>query len=243
MKIYGSFIFLLMLVPLFSQARFQLPHQLTSEDRKSALSVLGPATNSRLLSSGYPLGGWQGFEIGLSRHYVPASYLNSLGDQSNQRRDFEYPILTFGKGLYYDFDLILSFVPMFQSESISHTSAQVRRQFWQSPKNIFRVVGLAHAETTNLANQLGIQGYGFNIIGTTTIDKISLFIGVGASSWQGTYIGGARGVTDSGDTEINRVLMAHHLIGFEWPIDNYFVAAEVDRYDSPYYSMKLGYRL
>lgn len=224
-------------------ARFQLPHQLTASDRKSALSVLGPATSSRLLSSGFPLGGWQGFEMGLSRHYVPASYLNSLGDQTNERSDFEYPLVTFGKGLYSDFDLFLSFVPMFQGESISHASAQVRHQFWQSPTNIFRVVGLVHTDSTNLANQLSIRAYGFDVIGTTTIDRISLFIGIGATAWHGTFIGGNKGVTDSKESETNQVSLAHQLIGFEWPISNYFVSAEVDRYDSPYYSLKFGYRL
>jgi hypothetical protein len=244
MKFFGLItVAILSLLPFEAHARFHLPRQLSESDRKTALNIMGPATNPRLLSSSYPLGGWQGLEIGISRQYVPASYLNSLGDQSDPRSDFDFPMLTFGKGLYSNFDLFLSFVPMVQGDSITHASAQVRHQFWQSPKDIFRVVGVLHTGTTNLANQMDIQSYGFNVVGTTTIDRISLFIGLGASSWHGTFIGGNKGVTNSLDSEKATTLMAHELIGFEWPIGNYFVSAEVDRYDSPYYSMKFGYRL
>ena len=224
-------------------ANLPLPRQLTAKDRRSALEILGPATSARLLSSTYPLGGWEGFEVSLSRNYVPASYLSALGDQSTPQRDFDYPLLTFGKGLFSDVDLHVSFVPMIQKESLSHASAQIRHQFWQSPTNIFRLSGLLHASTTNINNQLQMQGYGYNLVGTTTIDQISLFIGIGQFTTRGRFIGGLRGITESLNTEKESLSMAHQLIGLEWLTGHYFLAAEVDRFESPYYSLRLGYRL
>lgn len=224
-------------------AKFDLPQQMNAKDRQRALEILGSATSSRLLSSAYPLGGWQGLEVGLSRHYIPASYLSSLGDRSATQNDFNYPMLTIGKGLYGNVDLHVGFVPMFQSDAISHASAQIRYQLWKSPSKIFRLSGLVHASTTNLLNQLIMQNYGFNIIGITTIDELSLFVGAGLSSTDGRFIGGNKGITDSKDSEQETKRLPHQLIGLEYLINNYFVAAEIDRYDSPYYSLKVGYRL
>lgn len=224
-------------------ARFTLPTQLNQSDRKTALQILAPATNSRLLSSPYPLGGWEGFEVGVSRHYVPTAYLSELGSKPDNLNDFEYPLLTLGKGLYNNLDLFLSIVPMAQSETITHFSSQIRCQLWESVSQIFRISGLLYAGTTTLNNQLNIQSYGFDFIGTTTIDRVSLYLGLGTSFGNGRFIGGAKGLTDSLNTEIETTTLAHQLIGLEWPVSNFFWAAEVDRFKIPYYSLKIGYRM
>jgi hypothetical protein len=244
MKNLGYLIFCTLLgFAHLSAAKLTLPKQLNQKDRRSALEIMGPATGSRLLTSPYPLGGWSGFEVGLSRHYVPTSYLTELGDASVSQSDFEYPLLTLGKGLYYDLDLFLSIVPMAQTASINHFSTQVRYQFWQSLNQLFRISGLIYGGTTTLNNQLNMQTYGFDLVGTTTIDRVSLFIGLGTSFTDGRFIGGTKGITNSQATETEKLTLAHQLIGIEWPIDNFFWAAEVDRFKIPYYSLKIGYRM
>lgn len=226
-----------------AHGKLRLPTQLTQADRRSTLEILGPATSSRMLTSPYPLGGWNGFEIGLSRHYVPISYLSDLGDRSASQGDFEYPLVTLGKGLFYDLDLFLSLVPISQSESINHFSTQLRYQIWRSQNNIFRISGLLHASTTTLNNQLNMQAYGGDFIATSTIDKVSLYFLIGSARSSGRFIGGTQGITNSQQTETETMNFFHQGIGLEWPIGNFFWAAEVDRYKIPYYSLKFGYRI
>ncbi len=236
-------IFFNLFFSLFAFAKFTLPNQLHQADRRSALQIMAPATSSRLLSSPYPLGGWDGFEIGISRHYVPTTYLSELGNKPANASDFEYPLLTLGKGLYYNLDLFLSIVPMAQSESINHFSSQIRYQFWESLSQVFRISGILYAGTTTLNNQLNMQCYGFDLVGTTTIDRVSLYLGLGTSFANGRFIGGAGGLTDTQLTEVETSTLAHQLIGLEWPIANFFWAAEVDRFKIPYYALKVGYRM
>jgi hypothetical protein len=231
---------------LFTSTGFsslKLPSQLTASDRTKALSLLGPATSHRLLSTTYPLGGSQGFEISLSHHSVPLSYLSELGDKSGTQSALDFPMITLGKGLFYNFDLFLSFVPLNQKNSLHHFSTQLRYQIWQSENNLFRFSTLFHSGTSNLNNQVSMQSYGYDLVGTATIDRFSIFAGLGTSFNNGRFIGGAAGITDSSQTELNTATLAHQLVGLEWPVRDFFFAAEVDRYRVPYYSMKVGYRL
>ncbi len=79
-------------------------------------------------------------------------------------------------------------------------------------------------------------------MGAITLDRVSIFVGIGSLISNGRFIGGAGGITESTNTETERISLAHQLIGIEWPIGNFFIAAEADRYAIPYYSVKLGYR-
>lgn len=242
----NSTFFIFILALMFhnvASAKLILPKQLSQSDRRELLQIMGPATSVRLLSTPYPLGGWQGFELGVSRHYVPSTNLTEIGDGSISDTDFEYPLLTLGKGLFYDLDLYLSIVPMAQSDSISHFSTQVRKQIWLSESKIFHISGLLYAGTTTLNNQLNMQTYGFSLISAITIDRVSLYLGIGTEFCNGRFIGGATGITDSLKTEIETSTLAHQLIGLEWPIGNFFWSAEVDRFKIPYYSLKFGYRM
>ncbi len=237
------------LFTLQSYGKISFPSSMDKQERRQTLELLGPATSSRMLSSPYPLGGWEGFEVGISRHYVPMSYLSEVDNTFGYQRDIEYPILTLGKGLYYDFDLFLSLVPMIQSEAVNHFSTQIRHQFWQSEEGILRLSGLLYAGTTTLNNQINMQSYGFDALGTITIDRVSMYLGLGSSFNNGRFIGGAGGLnatasgsSDPAPTEVETITLPHQLIGLEWPIDSFFLALEVDRFKVPYYSMKLGYR-
>lgn len=240
-----SFINLIVSTPIVfgENIKHFIPHQLSQTDRHSALLLLGPATSSRVLSSPYPLGGFQGIEVSLSRQNIPFTFLNSIGDKKNDQRDLDYSTLTIGKGLYYNIDLFLSFIPMIQYDSLSHFSTQIRYQFWQSNNNFFRLSGILHSSTSNIDNQISLQSYGYDFVGTTTIDRVSLFIGIGNSTNRGRFIGGKNGLTDNLETVTEVSIIPHQLIGIEWPIANFFWAAQVDRFNFPFYAFKFGYRM
>ena len=241
----------------FCFSKILLPQHLSKSDRRTVLSLFGAGTSARLLSTPYPLGGWEGFEIGLSKHFLPTQDLIELGNGTPSQDDFEYPLLTLGKGLFYDLDLFLSLIPMGQNKTMSHFSSQIRYQVWNSSNQIFRISGLIHGGTTTLNNQLNMQSYGFNVLGTATIDRLSLFIGIGSTFTNGQFIGCSQvlspqsnalvdcenGITDTESTQTETLTLSHQVFGVEWPIDNFFIAAEVDRYRVPFYSFKIGYRM
>lgn len=209
---------------------------------KSLLQVMGPATSSTLLSSPYPLGGWEGFEIGLSKHYLPISYLSELDPALSEQKDYDYPLITVGKGLFHNIDLFLSIIPIINIESLNYFNTQLRYQFWKSQNNVFHLSGLLFAGTSTINNHLNMQNYGFDVVGTVILDRVSIFLGLGRLLNTGRFIGGSNGVTESQNTETERLSLPHQLIGIEWPFGRFFLAAEVDRYIIPHYSVKLGYR-
>lgn len=243
-KVY-AFGFLLLMGVTFSRQAFTkvlLPDQMTQGEMRKVLQILGPATGSTPLSSPYPLGGWEGFEIGISKHYLPWSYLSEVDPLVAEQKDLEYPLITLGKGLFYDFDLFLSITPILKSDVVNYFSTHLRYQFWNSQNKVLRLSALIFAGTANVNNQLNMQNNGFDLIGTITLDRVSIFAGVGSLVSNGRFIGGQTGITASKNTEAERIFLTHQLVGIEWPIGNFFIAAEADRYAIPYYSVKLGYR-
>jgi len=219
-----------------------LPAQMDQSKMKKVLKVLGPATSSTPLSSPYPLGGWEGFEVGISKHYLPWSYLSEVDQTVGDQKDLDFHLLTIGKGLFYNFDLFLSIIPIIKSEALNYFSTQLRYQFWASENRIFYLSGIFFAGTSTINNQLNMQNNGLDFLGTITLDRVSIFLGIGRLFSTGRFIGGASGITASQATETERLTLSHQLVGIEWPIGNFFIAAEADRYTIPYYSIKLGYR-
>jgi len=245
-KIY-AFLFLFLLVfytnnpdPLFASPL--LPQQMDHAKMRKVLRILGPATSSTPLSTPYPLGGWEGFELGFSKHYLPWSYLTEVDQSVGDQKDLDYPLFSIGKGLFYNIDLFLSIIPIFKSESMNYFSTQLRYQIWVSQNKVFYLSGIVNAGTSTINNQLNMQNSGVDLLGTVTLDRVSIFVGIGRLLSTGRFIGGSNGITESQATETESLTLAHQLVGIEWPIGSFFVAAEADRYAIPYYSIKIGYR-
>lgn len=236
------FVSSIILTPWATFGSPSLPKALTPSNMRKILQTLGPSTSSTTLSSPYPLGGWEGFEVGLSRHYIPWSNLAEVDQTVSEQKDLNYALITVGKGLFYNFDIFLSLIPMLKSESLSYFSTQLRYQLWSSENKVFHLSSSLFGGTSNLNNQLNIQNYGFDVLGTVILDKVSIFIGIGSLFSSGRFIGGDSGITESKNTDLEKLTLPHQLIGIEWPLGTFFIAAEVDRYSIPYYSLKLGYR-
>jgi hypothetical protein len=226
----------------FAFAVLSLPQQLTSTDQKEILNLLGPGTSSRQLSSPYPLGGYEGFEIGLSRQFINTSNFTELGDRSASGENFSYPILTMGKGLFYDIDIFISLVPFAQSEMITHFSTQGRWNFYRSKETPFSLSLSGNAGNTTLKNLVSIQSYGIDLVGSFYIRELSLFFGTGFLSSSGVFVGGPSGINKSGETEKLNMLLSHRILGIDYRLQKYFVSAELDHFESPLYSAKVGFR-
>jgi hypothetical protein len=219
-----------------------IPTGLSEKDQRDILNSIGPATATRLLSAPYPLGGNEGFEVGIGRQYIPTESLSELGNKTGPQKGMSYPIITLGKGLFNDVDMFLSAIPFTQSPNLSHFSAQTRVNHWHSQTSPLILSSVFHIGSTTLKNQVTFENYGFDVIGTMYLKHICLFAGLGTLFTNGTFIGGNNGVTVSKNTEIVTQIFSHKLIGVDLRYHDYFMAAQVDSYERPNYSFKVGYR-
>lgn len=219
-----------------------LPKNLSASERETTLNILGFGAASKLLSSPYPLGGFQGVEVGFTSEFIPLSEVASLGAKSPSRTDLNYFNLTIGKGLFYNVDVLLHFIPMPQDESISGYGGQVRWGFYETKFMPAALSLVIHGSGTNFSNVLSAETSGLDLVGSVNMRDVSLFFGTGQARSVGSFVGGAGGVTDSGNTEATDVSSPHTVFGISVKMSNVFLALEVDRYVQSTYAGKLGLR-
>jgi len=219
-----------------------VPRNLSATERETTLNILGFGAASKLLSSPYPLGGFEGVEIGLSSEFIPLSDVASLGSKSASRADLNYFNLTLGKGLYYNLDILVNFIPMPQDESISGYGAQLRWGFYETKFMPAALSLVIHGSGTNFSNVVSAETSGIDLVGSVNMRDVSLFFGAGRARSVGSFIGGAGGITDTGNTESSDVSSPHTVFGISIKMSNVFLALEVDRYVQSTYAGKMGLR-
>ena len=240
LRIFSS-VFIL-IFSTFAFASSTLPANLNASDRATALGILGFGSASKLLSSPYPMGGYSGVELGFSSEYIPMADVATLGAKTNNRSDLNYFNLTVGKGLYYNIDLLVQFIPMPQDESVSGYGAQLRWGFFEASFMPATLSFVINGSSTNFNNVLGTETTGADLVGAVSMRDVSLFVGIGQARTFGTFIGGTGGVTDSGNSEGADVSSAHTVFGVSVKMSQVFLAMEVDRYVQSTYAGKLGVR-
>jgi len=219
-----------------------LPNNLTSSERETTLGILGFGTASKLLSSPYPLGGFQGVEIGISSEFIPVADLASLGSKTAKRSDFNYYSVSLAKGLFYNVDILVQFIPIPQDESVSGYGAQVRWAFYETNFMPGALSLILHGSGTNFGNVLGTETSGADVVASVNMRDVSLFFGAGRARSVGSFAGGTGGVTDSGQTESADVFSMHTVFGITIKMSELFLSLEVDRFIQSSYAGKLGWR-
>lgn len=235
-----------------AQATIQLPTNMNKSDRETALSIIGLGTSEKILSDPYPLGGYAGFEAGISVETFDAEDLGRLGNKlTPPQQESSLPKLTIGKGLYHNVDIFIQFTPYSRQDELAEFGGIVRWGFYQASFLPLSLSVLAHYNDANIANQLASHAYGFDLIGGFNVDNVSLFAGIGPTEATGVFMGGSAGatlanqttsITDSGVQENEFVSSFHYQIGGNIHFSNYFIAMQIDRYTIPVFSGKLGVR-
>lgn len=213
---------------------------LTYNELSSVLSLLGPGTAPRLLSVPYPLGGFQGLEVSLSRHYVPTKELKNLG--ADEQDEFSYPLLTMAKGLFYNVDFSASFVPFAQRSDFLHFSSELRWMFYEAPELPFFLSGLVNLGTSTFNNMVSVQNWGVDVVGAVILNPFSFYLGLGQLTSRGLFMGFSNGLTQSELNESLVVSNIHQFFGVDVRYGSFFTALQLDRYQQDFYSVKLGYR-
>lgn len=232
----------------------EIPRGLTSADRTEVTKMLGMNTSSKLLTNPYPLGGYSGFEAGLSVEVINIEDLKRLGlKTTNDEREFRYPKISVGKGLYNDVDLFFNFVPPTPGVKLSQYGGLVRWSFFQAKFVPINISWNIHASQININDSFTSLTAGTNLVSGINVQNFSIYFGVGFLESRATFMGGTadQGVVNPADpdfdhgtyTAASKARQFHSQVGVTVHFSDYFLAAQIDRYQDPVYSMKLGARL
>lgn len=226
-----------------SQAALQLPGGLTGNDRKEALRIIGFGTATKSLTDPYPLGGYHGFEVGISLETIPTQDLGRLGSRlSAPQADVTIPKISIGKGLYSDLDFFLHFIPYNQRSEMSQYGGALRWGFYEGSSLPLSANLIAHINTGNINNQVTTRTFGVDVTAGLNVNQVALYVGFGVLQSVGGFVGGASGVTDTGRHEVESVNTYHSMIGTAVRFQKFFAVIELDRYTQSVLSAKLGFR-
>lgn len=229
--------------PSLTYAAIQFPKGLSQSDRIKALEIIGFGSSTKVLSNPYPLGGYQGLEVGFAVENLPSEDLGRLGQGlPSPQQDVTISKLSIGKGLYNNLDIFIHFTPYLRSDEIAQYGGLLRWGFYQGADFPVNLSLLAHANSANFSNQMSTQAYGADLIGGVNVDQLALFAGVGLVEAGGTFLGGASGITSSGFMETEFISSFHTIVGADIRIQSVFISLQIDRYKLPVFSGKLGLR-
>lgn len=242
--VFPFFIFILVLFlcpPLFAGAA--LPTQLPKPSREEVLKQIGLSSSTKLLSDPYPLGGFKGIEVGVSVETISFDEVRGLGGQSaNVSSEVIVPKLSFGKGLYNNLDLFMSFVPYSESTRVSQFGGIARWGFYEGEFVPFTLSALIHGTSTNFNNQLVSRSLGLDLVAGLNANSLGVYLGGGPIQATGSFLGGTSGVTDTGLTENDRIEGFHFVAGLASHLGQLFLAIELDQYYQTVVSGKMGLR-
>lgn len=215
---------------------------MTASDRATALSILGYGSSAKILGDPFPLGGYSGLELGLQTEMLQTERISSLGAGAVSQTQTSYSMLTIGKGLFNNLDVLAHFSLLGQSENISNFGSQIRWGFFQASYFPIYMSTILHWNTSNFSNLITTNTYGLDLIAGFKAGDVTLYFGGGPVQTSGVFSGGSGGITDNGETVKSGLKDSRFIAGMNVKMGNMFFAGEIDNYTSAVYSAKLGYR-
>lgn len=226
-----------------SYASLGIPRELSSDNRKVALDILGSSTMTKAVADPYALGGYSGFEVSLGLEQIDTSDLFRLGNGSaSPQSAARYWLVTLGKGLFYNVDFFVNFAPLRQEEDFSSFGGAVRWGFYQMtalPVYFSAQVGANSSSFQNLINtstQTADLLMGYDLV------DLSLYGGIGVVRASAIFIGGAGGVTSDRETHTESTTNNHYFAGLSYRIGKVFAAFQYDYVSTNVFSAKIGLR-
>lgn len=251
----AAYLFLLLTTNAYA---FNVPKGLSADDRREVVRTLGVNSADKLLSNPYPLGGFDGWELGYAVEVIDVRDLRGLGTSSvdSDETSWRYSRFTLGKGLYDDVDVFVSFIPPTGQVPVSDYGGTLRWSAYQAAFLPVNVSVLVHGDQLNFANRFTNRNLGAEVTLGINVDDVAVYFGGGVIQATGTFTGVDQGGTCGPDctisdpTAINgktrmvssSVHAVRTLVGLSYHYENLFAAAEIDRVRTAVYSMKLGLR-
>lgn len=235
---------------LFSQA-LEIPTGLQRTELEKVIRILGLPSSTKLVSNPYPLGGYEGLELALSFEMLRTTDLGHLGNKTATQREFQFPRLSIGKGLFNDFDLFFHFVPYSKESQVSEFGGLIRWSFYQGDYLPITWSLLVHGNSLNVDDKFINETYGLEVLVGLSAEDFSIYFGGGQLDSKGKFIravldetDASYGLTATDSTRQESVTQVHSFVGINFSVtENIFIALQVDRYDEPVYSGKIGLQL
>ena len=245
----------ILILPSLSRALDVRPG-LTDGDRTQVVRVLGLNSQEKILSNPYPLGGFDGLEIGYSIEMVDVHELRRLGctpgstggcPEFGDDTEWRYSRLTVGKGLYNNIDLFFSLMAPIGDSRTSDYGGILRWSFYQAEFLPINFSLLVQANQFNYADTFMDRNLGAELMAGVNVDNFAMYFGGGLLESTGTF---DASVVDPNDPDLNgdtrtvsrRLRQMHTVIGASLHLNRLFAAAQVDRFADSVYSAKIGLR-
>ncbi len=230
-----------------AQAELLLPRALKAEERRPAVEILGGGSQLKFAGDPYPLGGYLGIDVGITRDSVGVRDLGKLGSlaavpEASEQGDVGLWSLTLGKGLYYDVDVFVHFMPFGQGEQVSGFGGGARWLFHEMDRYPIFFSLQGGANSTSFQNLINFSNQSIDLLASYIRGDLSVYLGSGFMRSTGIFHGGAGGVTASGETEIESLSSGRMLGGISYRWDKFYVAGQLDRAFAGNYTVKAGYR-
>lgn len=222
-----------------------IPQNLTVNDLDEVVQMLGFSTSSKFLSNPFPLGGYSGFEMGLGTEFVNITDLARLGSTTHQQSTFQYNRISIGKGLYDNLDIFFDFIPFSNANEISEYGSILKWSFYQGSFLPFSLSAMGQFSTINVEDTFINETIGWDLMGGINLNSFALYFGAGSQKATSTFSKNilAPSVSlNSAGTFSMKSSQPHSFVGMHIDIAAIFIAAQIDRYEQPVYSAKLGLR-
>lgn len=236
------FHFLILVLCGKAHAALPIPKNLNPVDRLNAVEVLGFGTSYKVLGNPYPLGGYSGYELGVSMEFLNTEEISRLGAKAGEQPTTSYFVLSLSKGLYYGIDFSLQFSPLGQSERFSGFGGAVRWAFAEMSNQPVHFSLQASANSASFQEQINTTTQSLDFISGYIRDAWTLYGGVGLIRTSGVFIGGVNGITDDQKTATESVSSLQYFGGLSVHLSDYFIALQANRVVENNYALKLGAR-
>jgi hypothetical protein len=226
----------------------QIPSSLSRTDLDDVTQILGHSTATKFLSNPYSLGGYSGFEVGVTTEFVDTTDLSNLGSGTEKDSSFQYNRISIGKGLFGDGDVFIHFIPFSSSNEVSEYGGLFKWNFYQAKFLPLSLSAVGHYNSINVDDSFVNEIFGWSLMGGITLRQFSLYWGTGSQRARSTFSSQVLDLTDpnitlnSTNTFITRSSQSHSYVGAQIEISSLFLAAQIDRYQEPVYSAKIGVR-
>lgn len=240
-KLLLFFVCILSAKSLFA-AKLEIPKSLNSIDRRAALEVLGTGSQLRLMGDPYPLGGYWGIDLGVSRDAIPTSSLSELGTQTSLKKEVGIWSITLGKGLYYNVDAFLNFVPFGQEDQVSSFGGGLRWLFYEMSYRPIYFSLQGGANSASFQNLINFSNQSLEVLASMVQKDLTFYTGLGVIRSTGIFIGGVKGVTQDSTTQLEALSSERIILGVSYRWKDFYGAVQVDRAILANYALKAGYR-
>ncbi len=232
----------------------ELPTDLNEAERQEMVRILGISTHTKLLTNPFAMGGYSGFEFGLSYDIINTKDLNNLkpnpavDDYQNQ---ILIPQISIGKGLYHNFDLHFHFTPFLQESGITQYGGLMKWSFYQATFIPLSMSFVGHMSQININGSYSNVTTGLDLLVGLNVENVAVYFGGGQLQAESRFQSGTgvQAIVDPTDSEVNNENLVYEttretytFAGMTINIGEAFLALQLSKHKDPSYAAKLGMR-